>query len=64
MAFRFPPYDMADLAKMRTPMKVSFKKGETMEDQTFGSGLGNLKSTAVVASIVIALSGVVRKYSK
>jgi hypothetical protein len=62
MAFRYPPYNMANLAKMRVPMTVSFKKGETMEEQQILNTDGNMWNTAVVGAVVIALSGVVWQF--
>lgn len=36
MAFRLPPYNITDLAKMRTLTTVPFKRNETIADQLIG----------------------------
>lgn len=53
---------MENLAKMRVPATVSFKKGETMEEQQILNTDGNMWNTAVVGAVIIALSGVVWQF--
>lgn len=38
MAFRYPPYSTKDVKKVAVKNSQGFKRGETMEDQTVGSG--------------------------
>jgi len=61
MSFYYPPYDLANLPKLRIPMKAPFKKGETMEDQKIASG-GGLRNIAIVGAIVVAFSSAVKRF--
>lgn len=38
ISFRYPPYDLANLSRLRIPAKVTFNRGETMQDQKIGKG--------------------------
>lgn len=57
MSFRYPPYDIANLVKLRAPTKVPFKKGETMADQKIGGG-GIWKKTLLGTAIAVGIAAV------
>jgi hypothetical protein len=59
MSWRYPPYDMANIAKTGTPTKVAFKKGETMEDQkikTLGRSMFSVPVLGAALALGAALS--------
>ena len=56
MSFRYPPYNIADLSKLRAPTKVPFKKGETMSEQKIGgASYWEYMLTSLVTAVGVAV---------
>lgn len=55
LAFRYPPYTMSDLGKIRVKNNMGFKRGEGMADQKIGKRRG--KMGVVVILWMMLMSG-------
>ena len=55
LAFRYPPYTMRDLGKIRVKNNMGFKRGEGMADQKIGKRRG--KMGVVVILWMVLMSG-------
>lgn len=55
LAFRYPPYAMSDLGKLKVKNNMGFKRGEGMADQKIGKKTG--KKVRVLMLLVMVLMG-------
>ena len=52
IGFRYPPYNMKNLAKLVVKNPLGFKKGETMEDIEIGMSRGGVGKIGKITALV------------
>ena len=57
LAFRYPPYTMSDLGKIRVKNNMGFKRGEGMADQKIGKRRGGFQLRLVMVLFVVLIGG-------
>lgn len=53
LAFRYPPYTMSDLGKIRVRNNMGFKRGEGMADQKIGKRRGGFRFKLMMLFVVL-----------